>query len=222
MFTGFTPQTGEFLMELSMHNYRSWFEEHRPVFQKSLKEPFDALARDVMARMEKLYPDAPMRLHISRIYRDARRLFGRGPYKETLWFSLDPFSAGQDGPSLYFEIGAMEWSMGMGCWADAPTMARLRRYMEHHPDTFSRFNRLLAEKKEFTLGGQLYARPKGHPNDQLTQWYNRKSLWIGRSAPFGEILFSATLVDTVVDGFQFLMPFYSAFTEAYTYGDGEM
>ena len=44
MFTGFTPQTGEFLMELSMHNYRSWFEEHRPVFQKSLKEPFDALA----------------------------------------------------------------------------------------------------------------------------------------------------------------------------------
>ena len=54
MFTGFTPQTGEFLMELSMHNYRSWFEEHRPVFQKSLKEPFDALARDVMARMEKL------------------------------------------------------------------------------------------------------------------------------------------------------------------------
>ena len=209
-------------MELSMHNYRSWFEEHRPVFQKSLKEPFDALARDVMARMEKLYPDAPMRLHISRIYRDARRLFGRGPYKETLWFSLDPFSAGQDGPSLYFEIGAMEWSMGMGCWADASTMARLRRYMEHHPDTFSRFNRLLAEKKEFTLGGQLYARPKGHPNDQLTQWYNRKSLWIGRSAPFGEILFSAALVDTVVDGFQFLMPFYSAFTEAYTYGDGEM
>ena len=52
MFTGFTPQTGEFLMELSMHNYRSWFEEHRPVFQKSLKVSGNLIARSVDIRKE--------------------------------------------------------------------------------------------------------------------------------------------------------------------------
>lgn len=222
MFTGFSNETREFFMELSMHNYRSWFEEHKPIFLRSVKEPFDALAREVMERMEKLYPDTPMRLHISRIYRDARRLFGRGPYKESLWFSLDPYSVGQEGPSLYFEINAMEWSMGMGCWADASTMNRLRRYMDHHPDTFVDFNRRLAEQTSFHLEGQLYARPKGHPDDALAGWYNRKSLWIGQGGAFDDSLYTHELVDRIVDGFVFLMPFYKAFAEAYAYGDGEL
>lgn len=172
--------------------------------------------------MEKLYPDTPMRLHISRIYRDARRLFGRGPYKESLWFSLDPYSVGQEGPSLYFEISAMEWSTGMGCWADASTMNRLRRYMDHHPDTFVDFNKKLNEQGSFHLEGQLYARPKGHPDDALTGWYNRKNLWIGQGGAFDDSLYAHELVDRIVAGFVFLMPFYKTFAEAYTYGDGEL
>lgn len=222
MFTGFSNETREFFMELSIHNYRSWFEEHKPIFLRSVKEPFDAFARDVMDRMEKLYPNTPMRLHISRIYRDARRLFGRGPYKESLWFSLDPYSVGQEGPSLYFEISAMEWSMGMGCWTNAATMNRLRRYMDHHPDTFVAFNKKLQAQDKFHLEGQLYTRPKGHADDALAGWYNRKSLWIGHVGVFNEDLYSPELVNKVIEGFVFLMPFYTAFAEAYTYGDGEL
>lgn len=37
MFTGFSNETREFFMELSMHNYRSWFEEHKSIFLRSVK-----------------------------------------------------------------------------------------------------------------------------------------------------------------------------------------
>lgn len=220
MFTGFSMETRQFLMELSVNNYKSWFEEHREQYQNYLKTPFDALAKEVMAAMAEKFPELPMKLHISRIYRDARRLFGRGPYKDHMWFSLDPFISGE-GPGLYFEIGPMKWSMGMGCWGDAPMMNRLRRYMLHHEEVFTDFNKRLAGQDFFALEGQLYKREKGQVGDELKPWYNRKTLWIGHESVFDRRLCVPELKDELVERFSFLIPFYKAFMEAYTYGDGE-
>ena len=36
---------------------------------------------------------------VSRIYRDARRLHGRGPYKDHLWFCVERPSRGLDHPA---------------------------------------------------------------------------------------------------------------------------
>ena len=87
-FTGFTSEAGEFLWELAFHNEKPWFEAHKEQFLRAVKEPFDALAKETLALVQKKHPDEPYRLHISRIYRDARRLFGRGPYKDHLCFTL--------------------------------------------------------------------------------------------------------------------------------------
>ena len=46
---------------------------------------FKALAAQTHELMQQRFPDMDCRLHVSRIYRDARRLFGRGPYKDHLW-----------------------------------------------------------------------------------------------------------------------------------------
>ena len=76
-FTGFTSETGEFLWELAFHNEKPWFEAHKEQFLRAVKEPFDALAKETLALMRQKHLDEPYCLHISRIYRDARRLFGR-------------------------------------------------------------------------------------------------------------------------------------------------
>ena len=75
-FTGFTSETGEFLWELAFHNEKPWFEAHKEQFLRAVKEPFDALAKETLALMRQKHLDEPYCLHISRIYRDARRLFG--------------------------------------------------------------------------------------------------------------------------------------------------
>ena len=127
MFNGFSKQTADFLWELSFNNERPWFLAHREDFERALHAPFKALAHDLYEEMSRRFPDEELRVHLSRIYRDARRLFGRGPYKDHLWFTITPLGAGDYGPTFWFEIGAAEYSYGLGFWAPgAATMEALR------------------------------------------------------------------------------------------------
>ena len=114
MFNGFTKQTSDFLWELSFNNERPWFLAHKDEFEKVLNQPFKALAADTYEIMKENYPDMGLKLHVARIYRDARRLFGRGPYKDHLWFSLKSGEIQGEGPMFWFEIGAADDSNGMG------------------------------------------------------------------------------------------------------------
>ena len=88
MFTGFSDATIDFLWELRFHNERPWFLEHKQVFLDTLDRPMKALAADVTAALEQAYPDRKWYLHVARIYRDARRLHGNGPYRRSRRFIL--------------------------------------------------------------------------------------------------------------------------------------
>ena len=112
MFNGFSKETGDFFWELSFNNERPWFLAHKEQFERVLNEPFKALAHALYEELRRRCPDEEFTVHLSRIYRDARRLFGRGPYKDHLWFTLTPVGAGGYGPSFWFEIGAADYSKG--------------------------------------------------------------------------------------------------------------
>ena len=79
MFQGFSRSASDWFWELIFNNERPWFEAHKEEYIRLLKEPFQALAEDTLAEMRRRYPERDFTLHVSRIYRDARRLFGRGP-----------------------------------------------------------------------------------------------------------------------------------------------
>ena len=55
------------------------------------------LGAQTQALFSEKFPKLSLNLHVSRIYRDARRLHGRGPYKDHLWFTLRPPQADSDG-----------------------------------------------------------------------------------------------------------------------------
>ena len=46
-FTGFYPETIDFLWGIRLNNHREWFEAHKADYQRFLWEPMKALAADV-------------------------------------------------------------------------------------------------------------------------------------------------------------------------------
>ena len=209
MFQGFTEETGEFLWGITLHNERGWFLEHREAFERTLKEPFAALAEDTMELLHSRYPESELRLHVSRIYRDARRLFGRGPYKDHLWFSIKKDQRLLCGPMFWFEIGAASYGCGMGFYDATPRQMELfRKSVRENPGPLERLAQALEAQDRFRLEGEFYARPKGDVGPLLNPWYNRRRISLTFEDNFGGDLFSPKLPEILADGYDFLMPFY--------------
>ena len=154
---------------------------------------------------------------MARIYRDARRLHGNGPYKENLWFTLRcDSSRGPEIPAFYFEITPHNYSYGMGCyWAKANTMACFRRAIDADPLPLTELAEHLNAQSTFVLAGQDYVRPKGNPGALLSPWYNKRVLDLSCVRAHDDLLFSPALTDELVRGFGFLLPYYD-YLEAVT------
>ena len=183
-FHGFTPQAGAFFWDLSFHNERPWFLEHREQFEEAVNRPFRALCAETLRRMRERYPERRFDAHVSRIYRDARRLFGRGPYKDNLWFVLYQEEQRKLGPAFWFEIGRTGCSAGVGFWDASPSMMEAyRKQIDANP---ARFERLLDDiGPGWKLWGQPYKRPKAERGERVDPWYNRKSISAGREWDLG-------------------------------------
>ena len=215
MFEGYTQQTIDFLWDLRFHNERSWFLEHKEEFLAYVDVPTRALAAELTEKMTRAYPRLELECKVSRIYRDARRLFGRGPYKDHLWFTLKDNDILLEGPCFWFELGAADYSYGMGFYsATAAQMAAFRRKVDANPARFERLAKSVM-KTGFAVTGEEYARPKGHRSQIIDQWYNRKRLGLEISRDFGGEVLSSELPVLLADSFEKLLPMYDFFMEVY-------
>ena len=214
MFNGFTPEASEFLWDLSFNNERPWFQAHKEQFERCLKAPFAALAEDTAALMRERYPLTDWQLHVSRIYRDARRLFGRGPYKDHLWFTVKDGADYSAGPCFWFEISAAAFSYGMGFFDASPAeMALFRRRVDADP---ARFERLAVESlshRGLRLIGPEYKKPRGSLGEVIDPWYNRRSLAVESAHDFGGELLRPELPEILANTYDKLMPLYAYFLE---------
>ncbi len=216
MFEGFSQKTVDFMWGIRFNNEREWFLAHKEQYQRTFLEPMRALGGELQAALGERFPDLPLNLKVSRIYRDARRLFGRGPYKDHLWLSLfrgDDRTEEGARPVLWFELEPEGWSCGMGFWcARAVTMEKLRARMDRDPAPMLKLTRALARRPELTLEGPEYSRGKTPSRPELAPWYNKKSLAISHREPLTEELFTPALKDRLLDCFTFLMPWYDYFS----------
>ena len=209
MFEGFTEETREFLWGIALHNERGWFLEHKAQYERALKVPFSALAAETAAGMREKHPETEVQIHVSRIYRDARRLYGRGPYKDRLWFTLKPGSGEMSGPMFWFEIWAAGYGVGLGFYdATAAQMELFRRSVRENPGPLERLARSFEAQDRFELWGDLYARPKGEMGPLLDPWYNRRRLGMLYEENFGGDLLSPDLPRILAEDYESLMPYY--------------
>ena len=208
-FEGFTPKAGEFFWELVFNNERSWFIEHKPQFEKLINTPLKSLAAETTAIMQKDYPLSDFDCHISRIYRDARRLHGKGPYKDHLWFSLKNRPNENNGPVFFFEISPKDWCYGMGFYcAKSREMEAFRKSVDANPGRFERLAEEVAALPGIQMEGERYKKPKGDYGDTVNEWYNRKYMSVIWRNDFGGELFSPNLPAKLAETYRALMHMY--------------
>ena len=210
MFQGYTQQTIDYLWNLRFNNERSSFQAHKDEFLTYVDAPTRALAAQLTEKMTAAYPKLELECKVSRIYRDARRLFGRGPYKDHLWFSLrKPGERDSAIPCFYFEVAPERYSYGMGCWDPTPlTMAKLRARIDRDPKPVEKLARQLSRQSEFVLEGNEYKRPKGDPGPLLYSWYNHRQISFCCDQNCEGIFFTPQLAEQVLKGWEFLVPYY--------------
>ena len=214
MFQGFSQETVDFMWGIRFNNEKGWFEAHKADYQTYFLAPMKELGAQVQGELLERFPKSGLNLKISRIYRDARRLFGRGPYKDHLWLSLFRYGNESDGqPVFWFELTPDGWSYGMGFWdTPAVTMMKHRARVDHDPRPLLKLHNKLAKQSEFVLEGPEYSRQKVCAEPKLSAWYNKKSLDLTHREALTESLYSPELADRLVEGFSFLMPYYDYFS----------
>ncbi len=212
MFQGFSQNAADFLWGIRLNNDRTWFTEHKQEFRDYVDAPLRALAQQLFEAMDGAYPKLALRPHVSRIYRDARRLHGNGPYKDHMWLVLERPSEEHLGrPAFYFELAPNGYSYGCGFWDMTPeTAAKHRARIDRDPKPLAKIARQI-EKSKFTLFGAEYKRPKGDAGALLNPWYNRKNIGVSFEDNCEGVFFTPALFDEVLDGFRFLVPFYQYF-----------
>ena len=213
MFNGFSTRTIEFMWGLRLNNRKDWFEANKDTFIKEFQDPMKALAREVFERLSADYGKHGFAYKVSRIYKDARRVRDGEPYRCNMWFSIErPSEEWTATPVFWFELSPEGWRYGLGYYQAKPlTMAKLRARIDSNPKKFERLIAPLEKQDEFILEGDEYKRKKAAPTLKTADWYNRKSFVLLHAQQIGEEIFSPELVDRLVSGYKFLMPFYDYF-----------
>ena len=212
MFTGFTPETVDFLWGIRMNNNRDWFLEHKKQYTDTLYEPMKALGQAVFQP----FLEKPGNiLKVSRIYRDAR-MHPPTPYKESLWLCIrQEVDWWAENPCLYFEITPDEASYGFFYWKPrTAVLETFRQRIAAKPDEFLRLIRDTEAATGQPVTAQCYKRPKVPENPALAPYYAWKGeIGCVRTIQPGPALFGPQLEEEVKDFFEKLTPLYEYFNQ---------
>lgn len=209
-FEGFPKDLPNFLWGLALNNERAWFQEHKADFERCLNGPIRSLAEEMRLRLNDKFPHLAPAVHVSRIWRDARRLRGRGPFNDHMWFSLGISSEiYTPTPQFWFGIDAKGWDAGMGAWSmSGDHLERWRKSIDDRPSVLRAIVRDLNKHPNLHREWQVYKRPKGDPGPELFDWYNAKAVGLEYTEWFDPDPPGPELVDTLLGIYTVLTPLY--------------
>ena len=210
MFSGFTPETVDFLWGIRMNNNRDWFQEHKKQYVDTLYNPMKELGQELYQP----FLDRPgYILKVSRIYRDAR-MHPPEPYKESLWICIrQDVDWWAQHPCLYFEITPDGASYGFFFWQPGTAyMESFRRQLAANPRPFLELLERTRAETGVAVTAECYKRPKPTENPALEPYFAWKgAISCTREIVPGPELFDPELSETVRDFFRKLIPLYEYF-----------
>jgi uncharacterized protein (TIGR02453 family) len=196
-FQGWGDEFVDFFADLERNNSKDWFDEHRAVYQRAVREPTEAL----VAELEPTY--GPGR--IFRINRDARFAAGRPPYRTNVAAEF-----GGDDIHHYVSASATELIASVGLFR--PETAWVTRFRDAVAGSPGR--NLLSivedlEKRGLVIGGDtLRTVPRGysaeHPRARLLR---HRSIYASRHWPPAEWVGDRRAVDLIVNAWKQAAPF---------------
>ena len=210
MFTGFTPETIDFLWGIRLNNNREWFQEHKKDYVNHLYEPMKELGKELFLP----FLEKPGNLlKVSRIYRDAR-MHPPEPYKESLWICIrQDVQWWAENPCLYLEINPDEVHYGFFIWKmRTSAMEEFRKYISAYPDDFLKLIGDTEKAVGQPITAERYKRPKPCSDPRLEPYFAWKGqIACTRSIAPGDAMFGPGLKDEVADFFEKLTPLYEYF-----------
>ena len=210
MFTGFSPETIDFLWGIRMNNNRDWFLEHKKQYVDTLYQPMKELGAQLFEPFLQRQGDI---LKVSRIYRDAR-LHHPDPYKESLWASIR-----RDGewwaenPTLFFEIRPDGVNYGFSLWhPKVAAMEAFRNRITAKPEEFLQMLHGVQDAVGMEVTAQCYKRPKEAPTPELQPYFAWKTdIDLIVHEDVGDAIFGPEMGSRVGAFLQKLIPLYDYF-----------
>lgn len=207
----FSQATLDFLWELYFNNNKAWFETNKHRCVQHVQAPMKALAQDTFQVVTATSNPHNLRVKVARIYKDARRVRGGDPYKNSLWFFIErPNDDSSSAPGFWFEINRESWSYGLGFWQATPlTMQKLRVRIDRDPQTLEKLLEDVYQHNLFVLSGEDYKRAKVNTHGKLPDWYNKKTLSLVCEQTNFDTVFGEGLAVVLANGYKQLMPLYT-------------
>ena len=211
-FPGFPKTTLKFLKDLKKNNNREWFNEHKPVYQSSVKEPMAELILALGDEVDKFAPGfvTDPKKATYRIYRDTRFSNDKTPYKTHVAGIFAPSALPKHaGAAFYFHFSPQELLVGGGLYMPDPKslLAIRKRFAAEHKD----YRKIIGAKKFKDLFGEVDGQrlkrgPKGFsPDDPSADLLLQKQFLCGRKLEPG-ILETPKLHSELVKRFKALAP----------------
>ena len=210
MFTGFTPETIDFLWGIRMNNNREWFLEHKKQYVDTLYQPMKELGADLF---QPFLERPGSILKVSRIYRDAR-LHHPDPYKESLWICIRRESEWwAENPCLFFEIRPEGVNYGFSLWRPkVAAMQEFRSRIAARPEEFLTMLDSVQKAVGMEVTATCYKRPREAPIPELQPYFAWKSdVDLIRHEPVGEPIFGPALGERAGQFLEKLIPLYEYF-----------
>jgi uncharacterized protein (TIGR02453 family) len=176
MTTYFGSDLFAFLRELRTHNDRTWFNENKQRYERSVKEPVLAFVADAGPRLHRLSKNLvadprPVGGSMFRIYRDTRFSKDKSPYKTHVGVHF-PLGQGPHGPGYYLHLEPRECFVAAGTWAPDPdSLQKIRQAIADRPADWRKASGDLGEDEN-----ALKRPPKGFdPEHPMIEDIKRKS-----------------------------------------------
>lgn len=161
-----------FLTDLTRHNERPWFQEHKATYDElraQFAEEAAGWARE-LARLDPMLAGPEGRTSIYRLYRDVRFSPNKDPYKThfSVYFTASP-GKGVDAPGYYLQLGPNGNTLLAGglYQPDKAQLAAIRQEIDYNAAPLHALLAAPGFQRYFgSLGGdRLKKAPAGYPAD---------------------------------------------------------
>lgn len=215
-FNGFTKQTVQFWQELKKNNKKTWFDQHRELYDEHVVAPAREFVAAMGARLKKIAPDIQaipqVNKSLFRVNRDTRFSKDKSPYKTHmgLWM-WEGLGKRMESSGFYFHLEPPGVMLGVGLHIFPKNLLDVYRSAVDDGKTGAALTRIIGKIEstgEYGVGGEHYKRvPRGfdpdHKRGDLLR-YNGLAAAIHQKIP--KELYSAALVDWYFERYQVMAP----------------
>ena len=213
----------QFLSDLKENNYKEWFHENKPTYQKVKNEFIQFIAHTIadVAQFDKSIKSLEPKHCIFRINRDIRFSKDKSPYKSNFGGFIVPGGRNAGFAGYYIHIEPENCFLAGGIYMPPPD--RLKAVRTEIYENTDEFKKILNNKnfkkhfKEIISEDQLKTAPKGFPKDfEDIDLLKHKHYTVVRYID-ENLVTSENFADEIRETFKALYPFNSFINEAINY-----